>query len=386
MLSISIFLERKSMRGLYIHIPFCEKRCHYCDFTTMVLNDNLIKERYLNRLKEELDYRLSLFPQFSKVDTIFIGGGTPTSLDDVLLEKLLRAISSSIDINNLLEYSIEANPNTLTKNKIKLLSAYGVNRVSLGVQSMDNSYLTYLGRSHSVETVASVLPMLREAHFSRINLDLMYGLPNMTLLDWQKTVKKALELEIDHLSLYQLKIEEGTLFDKWEKMGKFTPFSDGLAFQMFSWHEKYLRQNGFFPYEIANFAKAGQASIHNQLYWQMYDYLGFGLGATSFIRPNRVINTTDLLAYLEKPFSQTEEIEHLGQKEQMSESIFMGLRQSKGISKERFFKLYGQTILSRYPKEIAVLKEKGLLLEDERFYRLSEKGRPLANEVFMMFV
>lgn len=374
------------MKGLYIHIPFCQKRCHYCDFTTMVSHDEALKRAYLFALEKELENKLLRYPKFRTLDTIFIGGGTPTSLSEENLRKLLEMVKKYYPPESVLEYTIEANPNTLNDEKIALLKAYGISRISLGVQSFEDEKLAYLGRAHSSNTVKELIPKLRVAGFLRINVDLMYGLPKMDLASWQYSIKEALALGVDHLSLYQLKVEENTLFEKWQEEGRFLPFSEDLAKEMLLWHSAYLKAQGFLPYEVSNFAKKGQASLHNQLYWQLHDYLAIGLGATGFIRPLRYTNETNLSRYIKADGEVFCEVEQLSLKEQMAETMMMGLRQIKGISKRRFEALYQTEIEKIYPKALKALLDKGLLLETDGYYALSEKGRPLANEVFMAFL
>lgn len=373
------------MKGVYIHIPFCEKRCHYCDFTTMVSFDDDLKKAYLLALEQELLEKLALFPSFQVADTIFIGGGTPTSLSEALLERLLAMVKRYYPTEMLLEYTIECNPNTLTDEKIDLLKHYGVTRLSLGVQSFNDDMLKTLGRAHDSHTVKALVPKLREKGFLRINLDLMYGLPFMSLEAWQESLKTAVNLEVDHLSLYQLKVEEGTAFSKWQNEGAFPSFSEDLASEMVIWHTKYLEKMGYLPYEVSNFAKRGQASLHNQLYWQLYDYLGLGLGATGFVRPLRYTNTSDLKQYLASKGSAREE-EVLDLKAQQAETVFMGLRQIKGLSKKRFEDLYQKSLDAVYSEALKKLIQKGLLVEDRDYYHLTERGRLLANEVFMAFI
>lgn len=372
------------MEAVYIHIPFCEKRCHYCDFTTSAQVAEEEKGAYLKALEEEIAFRLKASPKFKNPDTIFIGGGTPTSLSPALLKDLLLLIEKYFKVEGVLEYTIEANPNTLNDEKIALLKTHGLTRVSLGVQSFDDERLKYLGRLHTSSTVEKVVQALRGAGFKRINLDLMYGLPHTTLTDWQKEIKSALALDIDHLSLYQLKIEEGTPFATWQERGDFLPFSDEVAREMLDWHTTYLAQAGYHAYELSNFAKAGQASLHNQCYWQLHDYLGLGLGATGFIRPRRYENTTDRTAYLRGEWEASSET--LSQREQMSETVFMGLRQTKGLSCKRFFKLYGQSFTAVYQEVLENLVKKGLLEIDQAYCRLTQEGRALGNEVFMNFI
>lgn len=372
------------MEAVYIHIPFCEKRCHYCDFTTSAQVVEEEKGAYLKALEEEISFRLKASPKFKNPDTIFIGGGTPTSLSSNLLKDLLSLVEKYFKVEGVLEYTIEANPNTLDGEKIALLKTHGVTRVSLGVQSFDDERLKYLGRLHTSSTVEKVVQALRGAGFKRINLDLMYGLPHTTLTDWQKEIQSALALDIDHLSLYQLKIEEGTPFATWQERGDFLPFSDEVAREMLDWHTTYLAQAGYHAYELSNFAKAGQASLHNQCYWQLHDYLGLGLGATGFIRPRRYENTTDRTAYLRGEWEASSET--LSQREQMSETVFMGLRQTKGLSCKRFFKLYGQSFTAVYQEVLENLVKKGLLEIDQAYCRLTKEGRALGNEVFMNFI
>lgn len=357
----------KSPQALYIHIPFCNVICGYCSFTRFGYQEKLA-DHYLERLIEDL-------ARVKEVETIYIGGGTPTALTLSQLDRLLSAISPLI--KNAQEITIEANPDSLTDDKIDCLIQHGVNRVSLGVQTTDNQMLKCIGRIHSFEKVIDRVLALRTKDLPNITMDLMYGLPNQTLEDVINDLDKLLELKPVHLSLYALTIDENTAF--FNRNIKAAPSE--LETQMYLEILKRLTTAGYQHYEIANFALEGYESLHNKHYWQYDDFYGVGVGASGKEQHVRYTNTVKLDQYLKKETQFHERIE-LTKADEMFETLMMGLRTQQGVSKDKFYNTFNCD-LSIYQDKLAPFLKQGLLIEDKSSLYASEKGRLMLNDVLI---
>lgn len=378
-------MTTETIEGLYIHIPFCLKKCHYCDFFSVAEPGRMAD--YIECLKKEMYTKAATYHIRPK--TIFIGGGTPTALSGELLEDLLATVKKLFITDELVEYTMEANPGTVDDKKLRMMYRYGVNRISFGVQSDEEEFLTFLGRIHSFEQAKEAVQMARMAGFQNINLDFIYGIPGQTTAQWEKTLEHALELKPEHLSLYQLKIEEGTiLYDKLEN-GEIGEFDDETALEMYRTNQNFLGKNGYQQYEISNYSKPGKESLHNQTYWETENYLGFGMAGCSWVRPKRVTNTTLFQEYCEDVES-TEyahaEVEILNLKEQMEETVFMALRMNKGLSRKSFFNRFQKTPEDVFPEALEKCLREGWIILQEEYYRLTEEGRVIGNLVFMEFL
>lgn len=376
------------IEAVYIHIPFCVRKCSYCDFLSFSggdKNDTMVA--YVHGLIQEMMLALEQYPVQAK--TIFIGGGTPSVLPAPLLQTLLEAVERCFVTDMLQEYTMELNPGTITPEKLQLMRRYGVNRLSIGVQSDTETQLQLLGRIHTFAQAKEAMQMARSAGFSNINLDFMYGIPGQTVEQWSATLKQAMALTPEHLSLYQLKIEEGTLLYQWLEAGRIEEFDDETALVMYRTAQELLAEQGYAQYEISNYAKPGFESLHNQVYWRTEPYLGLGLGACSWIAPRRWNNSFSMEEYLQSirynmlPAQETEE---LTLQEQMEETVFMALRMNKGLSKALFQERFGCTAEAAFSAPIARCKENGWLTEDTHSYMLTEAGRVLGNLVFMEFI
>ena len=373
------------INAVYIHIPFCLKKCHYCDFLSFAQPEQM--EQYVSALLAEMQLAVQRYAVQAK--TIFIGGGTPSCLPEPLLKQILQAVQQYFVTPALQEYTLEANPGTLSAEKLRLLKQYGVNRLSLGVQSDNAEQLQLLGRIHSFAQAKEAVQLARKAGFSNLNLDFMYGLPGQTLAQWQQTLTQALAMAPQHLSLYQLKIEEGTRLETWLKQGKISEFDDELALQMYRLAQTMLAEQGYIQYEISNYARQGFASAHNQVYWRTENYLGVGLGACSWVRPLRWNNQFDLAAYTaqiaagELPQQQPERLTEL---EQMEETVFMALRMNCGLSKAVFAQRFGKSVETVFASALQRCVEQGWLQETADAYYLTEEGRVLGNLVFLEFI
>ena len=375
------------VKAVYIHIPFCPQKCNYCDFLSFQQMKEERMAAYVQALCQEL--RLGAAQYELQPQTIFIGGGTPTCLPLELLQQLLEQVQEILVTPALQEYTVEANPGTLTAEKLNLLRELGVNRLSLGVQSDTVEQLSLLGRIHDYQEVEQSVQMAREAGFTNLNLDLMYGITNQTLEQWQATLQHVLALEPEHISLYQLNIEEGTpLYQRLQK-GEIELFDDETAEEMYRAAQQITKQYGYEQYEISNYAREGFASEHNQVYWRTENYLAFGLGACSFISPRRWNNLTHLHEYQQAVFNgqlpQGEE-ESLTHKERMSETVFMALRMNKGLKEADFKERFGLTLEQAFPEACRKCQQEGWLEKEVGYWRLTEAGRVLGNLVFLEFI
>jgi len=374
--------------GVYVHIPFCMAKCYYCDFNSYAGKGDVGKDTYLTFLeKESIIYNI----KYLKMEAIslYIGGGTPTCLTDKQLMKLFNILSSNLKFANDIEITIEGNPGTLDMKKLAISKGFGCNRLSLGVQSFSARDLQILGRIHTVQDVYNTFKMARGLGFNNINLDLMYGLPGQDIQGWKENLKKIVELQPEHISLYQLNIEKNTAFFKLYKRGLLEEFEQDVAFLMYDEAINYLSANGYRHYEISNFAKKGRESYHNKIYWRNEEYLGLGAGAASYLDSNRYTNMSSLDDYQcaldggELPIKKTEVI---NKKLSMAETMFLGLRLLEGVKKSDFIKKHGISVEIQYKNAIGKLKEQGLLCETPTHISLSKKGLYVANVVFCEFL
>ena len=384
--------QKNSIAAVYIHIPFCVKKCNYCDFLSFShgasgLQQEDVMVQYVDGLLAEMALAVQQYNVQAK--TIFIGGGTPSCLPEPLLQKLLQAVAQYFVTETLEEYTIEMNPGTVTAEKLQLMRQYGVNRLSIGVQSDNPAALKLLGRIHTFAEAKEAVNMARQAGFTNINLDFMYGIPGQTTEQWRRTLEHAMSLKPQHLSLYQLKIEEGTVLDQWLEDGKIEEFDDEVALEMYRTAQQVLAQEGYQQYEISNYAQKAYESLHNQVYWRTDDYLGIGLGACSWVRPNRWNNSFAMPEYLQAVQAgmlPQQEAEHLTVQEQMEETVFMALRMNGGLSKTMFIERFGVTVETIFADALERCRQNGWLLEDSTHYRLTEAGRVLGNLVFLEFI
>ncbi len=354
-------------KALYIHIPFCNVICGYCSFTRFGYQEKLA-DHYLERLIEDL-------ARVKEVETIYIGGGTPTALTLNQLNKLLSTISHLI--KNAQEITIEANPDSLDDDKIDCLIQHGVNRVSLGVQTTDNHMLKCIGRTHSFEKVIDRVLALKSKGLKNISMDLMYGLPDQTLEDVKSDLDKLLELKPVHLSLYALTIDENTAFFNRNIQAAPSELETLMYLEILN----RLSESGYQHYEIANFAQKGYESLHNKHYWQYHDFYGIGVGASGKEQHIRYTNTIKLDQYLKKETQFHERIE-LTKADEMFETLMMGLRTQQGISKEKFYNTFNCD-LAIYQENLEPFLKQGLLIEDESSLYASEKGRLMLNDILV---
>ncbi|PKM92780.1 MAG: coproporphyrinogen III oxidase [Elusimicrobia bacterium HGW-Elusimicrobia-4] len=374
-------VEAGFVPAFYIHIPFCRKKCNYCDFVSADYTDKTTDyaDKYLKTLVKEFSFHLP--------SSVYIGGGTPSILSEKQIEFLFenlfnyfrpkKGISFGHNYGSSIipEITFEINPESVTEEKLKLLKSCGVNRLSFGLQALDNNLLKILGRVHTKEDFLKKFDLARKIGFENINIDLIFGIPEQTLKDWQKTLTEAITLNTEHISVYNLTVEEGTNFYK-----HCITVDDGLSADMFQFAIEYLKKNGYHHYEISNFSRASKPGFeckHNINYWKNGEYLGFGLGAVSYINGIRIKNTENLADYLNGKFRS--DFEELNSEQKMSEDLMLGLRLTDGVEMSAHTK-------ENFSAKINNLKHSGLLKEQNNFLKLTDKGIMFANCVFREFL
>lgn len=371
--------------GVYLHIPFCRARCRYCDFNTFAGLEQLIPE-YTHSLLSELEsWRALSLPAKS----LYFGGGTPSLLPCENLRLILRACYSSFNIIEGAEVTIEANPGTITDGYLNEVRKIGVNRLSLGVQSFDDSLLNILGRIHHAVAAREAFIEVRKAGFDNINLDLIYGLPTQTLKQWGSSLEEAIELGSEHLSLYALTLEEGTPLCADINSNKISAPDSDLAADMYELAEDRLDRAGYAHYEISNWAKPKRESRHNLNYWQNGTYIGIGAGAHSYFNGERFWNAAHPLEYIRRIKERGKAFagkEFISPEIERADYIILRLRLLDGLDLQEFKIRYGSDIRELYGDEISFSKETVLLEEVDGKLRLTPKGRLLGNEVFQRFL
>ena len=364
--------------ALYIHIPFCKQKCLYCDFTSFANIDGYMDE-YIEALNKEIIDRSRGY----KIKSLFIGGGTPSYLDEVSLKKLMDTIKK-LDYTVDVEKSMECNPGTVDKNKFEIIRYGGINRLSFGLQTTKNSLLKKIGRIHSYEEFKNNYTLARELGFNNINIDMMFGLPDQSLEDYEESLKEVITLEPDHISAYSLIIEEGTPFYKLFQDNKLTMPNEEVERDMYANTKKILQAKGYYQYEISNYAKDNKECLHNKVYWGLEEYIGVGLGASSFIDNKRIKNISKLEEYIDNSWNNKcifEEEYVNTKKDNIEEFMFMGLRMIKGIEEREFEKRFNINVEDVYEKVIKDNINKGLLQRDQGSISLTEKGIELSNYV-----
>ncbi|KIX90176.1 coproporphyrinogen III oxidase [Staphylococcus microti] len=371
----------QAVKSAYIHIPFCVKICTYCDFNKYFIQHQPVDD-YLTCLIKEMSWAKE-----KNLTTMFVGGGTPTALSEAQLERLLSAIQAKFNISE--EYTFEANPDELTEEKVALLKKYGVNRLSLGVQTFDEDLLKLLGRSHQRADIYSAVRNARKYGIPSISLDLMYQLPGQTMDQFEESLNEALSLEVDHISSYGLILEKQTQFYNLYQKGKLSEPNEDLGAEMYHFMIDKLAQHDLQQYEISNFAKEGHASEHNKVYWKNESYYGFGAGASGYVNGVRYSNINPVNHYIDEVKKGNAPIrteEKVSLKEQIEEEMFLGLRMNQGVSKARFKEKFGHDINEYYHKELQTLEAKNLIDNTPTHVMLTEEGRVIGNYVFETFI
>lgn len=378
----NIFMIKRPTSA-YVHIPFCTQICYYCDFSKVFIKNQPVDE-YLAALMEEVR-----FYDLPPLKTLYIGGGTPSALSAEQLKYLLTNLERLLDLSQIEEFTIEANPGDLTEDKIAVLRRSKCNRVSLGVQTFDDRMLKKIGRSHNQSQIYETINALKAAGFHNISIDLIYALPGQTMEQVKDNVARALELDIPHLSLYSLILEKHTVFMNRQRRGNLHLPSEDLESDMFEYILQELKKNGFEHYEISNFTKPGFESRHNLMYWDNAEYFGLGAGASGYLGGMRYRNRGPIQHYLksirEKGHARLHE-EHLSQGEQMEEEMFLGLRKKAGVSIAHFEAKFKTSFATCYGQVVADLTAEGLIQEEDGFIRMTQKGLFLGDTVAERFI
>lgn len=374
------------MKAAYIHIPFCEHICHYCDFNKFFLKGQPVDE-YVNLLIKEMQISLTKQPT-TNVETIFVGGGTPTALNEQQLEKLCEGIRRTLPFEQG-EFTFEANPGDLTLDKMKILKEYGVNRLSFGVQAFQDHLLEKIGRSHRVKDVYTSIEHAKEIGFENISVDLIYALPTQTVEDFKVTLEHALALDLPHYSAYSLIVEPKTVFYNLMRKGQLRLPGEDQEAEMYRLLKEEMYKHGKNHYEISNFANEGYESKHNLVYWENNHYYGFGAGAHGYIDGERYSNAGPLKKYM-SPLSEGKlpiyEKHSVTKKEMMEEEMFLGLRKISGVSIEHFQRKFSIQPLDVFKQSINEMVDKGLLQVKNDKILLTDRGHYLGNEVFQAFL
>ena len=403
------------MNGLeiYIHIPFCVKKCDYCDFLSAPA-DLETKEKYVEALINEIKLNKNKMSEYV-VDTVFIGGGTPSLLEENQISKIMSVLRDNCNMSENPEITIECNPGTITESKLLEYKKSGINRISFGLQSANDEELKSIGRIHNYAGFLESYNLARKCGFDNINVDLMSSLPGQTLKSYEETLNKVVRLEPEHISAYSLIVEENTLmYDRVKKAQikgiNILPDEESER-KMYYLTNNILRSNGYRKYEISNYSKQGKECKHNIGYWQRKEYLGFGIGAASLYKENRYNNISDINKYIEVLTNNIKEnsinnvgnssevenqvnilnsivknLQQLTERDRMEEFMFLGLRMMEGVSMEKFERYFGKPYMEVYGKVQKRMEDKRFLINDNGYVKLTEFGIDLSNYVMSEFL
>ena len=373
----------KDKISLYIHIPFCVRKCLYCDFPSFSGMESIFDD-YVRMLCREIDETYSDY-RGMEVKSIFVGGGTPSVLPPALLGRISDKIFSRFDVDSKAEITIETNPGTLDAKKLAEMKSMYFNRLSMGLQAWQDRLLKKLGRIHTADEFETNFLQARDAGFKNINVDLMFALPAQSLDDWQETLEKVMKLRPEHISAYSLIIEEGTPFFDMFDRGELKETDEDTDRKMYYLAKEMLSDKGYKQYEISNFAKEGFECYHNKVYWRTEEYQGFGLGAHSYSDGVRFHNTYDMKEYLRGEGLRLDK-EFLSLQEKQEEFMFMGLRMNEGVSEAEFLRRFGESMDSVYGDEIKELISEELLVKKDGRLSLTDRGVDISNSVFEKFI
>ncbi|OQY26937.1 MAG: hypothetical protein B6244_12215 [Candidatus Cloacimonetes bacterium 4572_55] len=379
-----------SIKSIYIHIPFCQSKCAYCDFYSVTAHDASVRRKYLAALLVELS-RLSEEHDLRRlpVQTLYIGGGTPTIFSGAEIAEFLVHVQECVALSSDNEVTIEANPGSVTAADLNLLRQAGVNRLSLGAQSFDEKKLRLLGRTHSASDTFRAVDAARDAGIKNLNLDVISALPGQSLNELNADMEQAVALSPDHISAYMLTYEENTpLFRQW-KNGKLQRTDIDLEAKMLSHTVEFLESRGYMRYEIFNYCSFGKVSRHNQTYWNYENYLGVGASAASFVSPKRWTNQADVAGYIRSTCqeqSSAGSMENLDKQTQMGEMIFLALRQRQGLRMGRFEEYFGESPLRLFSETIKKYHDYGLIEIKSDHLRLTREGFMVADSIFVDFI
>lgn len=385
--------EKADSMGIYVHIPFCIQKCRYCDFLSFTGREEQ-QEEYIRALVGEIRAWGKVYGirgRNDRVSTVYFGGGTPSVLAPIYIEEIMKELKENFTVEEQAEVTIECNPGTVDAAKFSSYFNVGINRISMGLQSTCDAELKTLGRIHSYQDFLQCYREAREAGFQNISIDVMSALPGQTKQSYLRTLQQVTDLRPEHISAYSLIIEEGTLFYELNKKGQLLLPDEDSEREMYYETKDFLEKQGYFRYEISNYAKPGYESRHNSSYWTGRNYLGFGLGASSLFDCVRFKNPDSMELYLQRTYGDSllsgyEEVEKLTIREQMEEFMFLGLRMTSGISTEEFETRYNERFEAVYGAVCLKLQKEGLISWQGNRIRLTEKGIDVSNLVFSEFI
>ena len=377
----------KKELGIYVHIPFCKQKCYYCDFISYSNKSEFIKE-YVEAVKKEIKtYNLKNYI----VTTIYIGGGTPSYIESKYIQEILETIKENFEIVENCEITLEVNPGTVTKEKLNQYKKSGINRLSIGLQSIDNKLLKEIGRIHTYEEFLQTYKNAKATGFDNINIDLIIGIPNQILEDIKKEIDEIVKLEPNHISTYSLIVEEGTKLEKMIQNGTYKLPNENEERKMYWYIKKYLEKNGYIQYEISNFAKPNKESKHNKNCWEQKEYIGIGLAAHSYIDNVRYSNIENIEKYISNIKQGNHQINRIIHEKQTEEDkkkeyMLLGLRKIKGVSIGNFKNKFSENPIFLFRKELQGLAKQGLIEINGDNIKLTNKGINLANIVWEKFI
>ena len=376
-----------SPQSVYIHIPFCTNKCYYCDFNSYLLKGQPVMD-YLHALEREMDRTVQINPP-TDIRTVFIGGGTPTTLTPKQMEFLLQMVRTYFPYeSDNVEFSMEANPGTTDEEKLAVMKAGGVNRISFGVQAFQNELLAGIGRIHQIDDVYQSVQLAKDAGFNQLSIDLMFGLPNQTLSMLDDSITQALKLNLPHYSIYGLKVEENTLFHRLYHQDHLPLPTEEEEFNMYLLLMNRMKEAGYGQYEISNFAKPNDESVHNQTYWRNEAYYGLGAGAHGYVSGTRHLNVKGISAYIESSHKRLPRLQttNVTVPEAMENFMMLGLRMREGVLHARFEQQFGQSMEQTFRQPLLKGVESGLLQRTLDGFCLTDRGILLGNEVFAQFI
>lgn len=377
--------------GIYIHIPFCKQKCYYCDFISYANKEEKVKE-YIESLQREIELESDGYKDEEyEITTIYIGGGTPSFIDALYIERIINTIKQNYKLHENPEITIEVNPGTINEEKIRKYKDIGINRISIGLQTTKDNLLKQIGRIHTYEEFLNCYQIVQKVGVDNINVDLMLGLPNQTLEDLKESLREVINLKPNHISLYSLILEENTVLEKQVSENELELPSEEIERKMYWETKKILEQNGYIHYEISNFSKKGYESKHNLNCWNQKEYLGFGVAAHSYIKNKRYCNTNNIEEYIKnvqngKILSNRTICEIQNKIEEQKEYMLLGLRKIQGIDIQEFKNKFIDNPIYIFHKELEKLVKEELIEVDLNQIKLTSKGLDFANLVWEEFV
>lgn len=380
-------MNRLPVKALYLHVPFCARKCYYCDFNTYVARPE-VWERFVQALVREIRALGRLYPD-TVLETVYAGGGTPSLLSCRQWQQIFEALRGSFHLASDAEISLEANPGTVDREKLHVLRELGVNRLSIGAQSFNRELLRRLGRSHGPEEIVHSVELARSVGGFSLNLDLMFGIPGQTMEDWRQSLAAAVGLGPDHLSAYGLKVEEGTPYSRWYDQGVLDLPSEDLEAKMYTALMEFMDKAGYEQYEISNFARPGARCRHNLVYWSNEPYLAAGPGAHGYVDGVRYVVVRNVPVYMELAWegsSTVEEHHEVSDEEEMEDTMILGLRLLEGVGDDRFAQRHGRSLFDVFSGPVERYLRSGLLVQEGSRVRLAREALWISNEVLQSFL